>query len=724
MTVSQSRLLALPFIIGILVLSVYTPNAGTRPVDEIAFDVKGVDKTTVAYTVHESISITTDSDFLIQGWPGLGTPESPFVIENLDITTALNCILIANTTKHVVIRNCFLSATSTVWGEGVIRLDNVTNARIVNNHINGYHSAISVFDSSDCGFTDNFINTERFGLYAFNLSKSFFAHNNQTNQKMRYAIHVQGAQHLTVRNNDFHSVVSEGIRLVGGYDCIIEDNRFRCAGATYLGHAGALLLESEECHFARNVLSGFDTNLYILNGFNNWVNNNTFVQSRRGILLRTTSTTVSKNRIETTQNGIEMGWSNSCVLESNDIQSYLLHGIEARAGNGSLFRWNEIHDSEIGILLQGGMNDRIIENYVNDCVTGVSLEEYPGMSYEMIMEQGQYEWGAPIKGTVANNSFLECGVTLSINYPDGFDQVIEGNRINGGLLGYFYNWSTKVIDGDSYRQIILARCSDMTVVGGNLRGITMIFCTNIDIRNVNISQTEVGIFIDRSEGCLVSNSDILNNEIGVHIAESDSCYVYQSHIHHNNHGVYFYETSNSMVYGCEIFLNSYAIVFTGTINGIIESNRVHTNLEGIFLLRSDNTMVGNNEVVYNNGTGILVNRLSDANMIFGNSFGWNGVNAVCTVADNSWDNGYGQGNRWHNYFNTPTYVIEGGAGCEDRFPSLLGDGPSIPFPTDDTNSTMEDPISLSPLQTIVAIGMIGGILVIAIGNYIMKRFPM
>ncbi len=726
MTVSRIRLLTISLIVGFLVVPVYTSNTSIQAFDKLITNTQVPDGTTIAYTEHEPVTIRRDSDFLVQGWPGLGTPGDPFVIGNLNITAVLTCIFIANTSKHFVIENCFLTARSIVWGGGVITLENVTNVQIVNNQLNGHNSAISIFNSSECTFTGNSINTERLGLYAFNLSKSFFAHNNQTSQELRYAIHIQGARQLTVRNNTFDRVVSEGIRLVQGYDCVIEDNQFRSTGGAYLGNYGAYLLESYRCHVARNVLSGYDTDIRILDGFENSAHNNTLMQCRRGVLLRTTSAVITSNIIEATINGVEMGLSNRCVVESNDIQGYLFHGIESRAGNGSLIRWNEIHQSEFGILLQGGMNDRILENYVYDCVSGVSLEEYPGMSYETIMEQGEYEWGAPIKGTVANNTFMECGITFSISYPDGFDQIIEGNKINGGLLGYFYNKSTHMIDGTGYRQIVLVRCSEVTVESGDLRGISMMFCTNSDIRNVNISQAEVGIYMDQSTGCLVSNSQIMNNEIGVYFDESESCYVYQSHIHRNDNGVYFYETNNSMVYGCEVTQNSYGIVFTGVNNGVIESNRIYTNLEGIFLLRSDNTMVGNNEIVYNNGTGILINRLSDGNMIVGNSFGWNGLNAWCSVSDNYWDNGNGLGNRWHNYFDTPTYYIEGGAGCEDNYPSLLGDGLMIPTTTTpvETNSTSIDSLSLTPLQTVVAIGMIGGLVVIAIGNYVMRRFPM
>jgi parallel beta-helix repeat protein len=528
-----------------------------------------------------------------------------------------------------------------------------------------------------------------------------------------------------VRNNSFHSVENEGIRIVRGYDCVIEDNRFQSDGTPYLGQFGVVFQLSHRCALSRNEIEGFDTNLEILDGSECFVNNNTFSGSWRAMRLRTTRAIVFENDILAGFKGIELRTSNSCVIESNDIQlsPNSRYGIESRVGNNTRIRWNEIHSVETGILLQGGMGDKVVENFVYNCWIGVSLEENLGLAYDDIRraDYDRYEWGAPIGGTVANNTFVDCGISFTVADPDGFDQVIEGNTINGGLLGFFYDWTGQVIDGSGYRQIILARCTDTIIEGGNLRGVTLMFCTNSEVRNVNISQANYGVHIVWSSDCLVRNSEILNNEIGVYIDQSDSCYVYQSHIDGNGYGLLIDETVNSMVYGCEISQNEFGILFIGAHNGIIESNSIHTNLEGIYLLRTDDTFVGNNEIIYNRGHGILINRLSTGNLIVGNSFGWNSVNALCTGTGNHWDNGYGLGNRWHNYSNTTTYEID--EGDVDRYPSLLGDGPMIPIPIEAVNTTVTDLFTLTPLQATIAVGMIGGILVITLANYMTRRFP-
>ncbi|MGY5860663.1 MAG: hypothetical protein RTU63_14945, partial [Candidatus Thorarchaeota archaeon] len=76
-----------------------------------------------------SVVITSNSDFASQGWLGAGTPGNPYRIENLTITSDIDCIYIENTDVHFIIRNCSLSGAST-WNVYGVQLYNVTNGII------------------------------------------------------------------------------------------------------------------------------------------------------------------------------------------------------------------------------------------------------------------------------------------------------------------------------------------------------------------------------------------------------------------------------------------------------------------------------------------------------------------------------------------------------------------------------------------------------------------
>ena len=59
------------------------------------------------YEPHNAIAINNDSDFIEQGWPGLGTPENPYVIEGLSIISEEICVSISETNSHLIIRDCY-----------------------------------------------------------------------------------------------------------------------------------------------------------------------------------------------------------------------------------------------------------------------------------------------------------------------------------------------------------------------------------------------------------------------------------------------------------------------------------------------------------------------------------------------------------------------------------------------------------------------------------------
>ena len=76
---------------------------------------------------HGAIAIDGDADFtataLLEGWPGDGSPEDPYIIDGLDIdltitTPALHCISISNTRVSFIISTCNLTGAGgdTPWG--------------------------------------------------------------------------------------------------------------------------------------------------------------------------------------------------------------------------------------------------------------------------------------------------------------------------------------------------------------------------------------------------------------------------------------------------------------------------------------------------------------------------------------------------------------------------------------------------------------------------------
>ena len=86
-------------------------------------------------TGHAPIHIVGDEDFasqaLIEGWPGTGTNDTPYVIQGLQIHSEESCIYIENVSVHFQIRFCYLSG-GTAWNHAGIHLLDTVNGYIFN----------------------------------------------------------------------------------------------------------------------------------------------------------------------------------------------------------------------------------------------------------------------------------------------------------------------------------------------------------------------------------------------------------------------------------------------------------------------------------------------------------------------------------------------------------------------------------------------------------------
>ena len=114
----------------------------------------------LAGTSHGPIAIDGDANFsdtaLLEGWPGDGSPENPFIIDGLDIDlggSAGQCISINNTRVSFSIRNCNLTGTGRELGAG-ISLENVTNGELLNNTCTSNRWGIRLGNSDFNNLTD------------------------------------------------------------------------------------------------------------------------------------------------------------------------------------------------------------------------------------------------------------------------------------------------------------------------------------------------------------------------------------------------------------------------------------------------------------------------------------------------------------------------------------------------------------------------------------------
>ena len=631
----------------------------------------------LSYALHDPFNITSDDDFVTQSWPGEGTSEEPYIIDGLNITTAsVPSILIQNTTKHFIIRNCWFVATEVLWGTGLINMTDVANGHIEGNWFAQGHTAISIQGCTNCTYGYNFFNTTVLGILAYDAEYCEFFENQLVDEDTAYPLHIQSGEHLVIWNNTFLECRYEGIGITECNDTQIVENTLQ-GGQTYLGQYGLLIRNSSKCEMSQNTLSSFDSSIEIVYGSNHLITENTISECYGGVRVRSDGAYIAHNNISCEGYGVDLRVAQRCVVDSNDLEgtTSTTNGLEINVGRDSIVSNNKIHSNEIGIRIQGTINASIIGNLIYDNLIGISL-----------LEEGYYDLydGYPINCTITENVFQGCTFSFDITSPEGLNHRIEHNTVNGRLLGYYYNLSSAPIDGELYGEIVLAACNQVSIEGGQLCGITLMFCEDCEVTDVKVTDAINAIYLRYSTRCIVGFSETMRNENGIRIEYSSHCTIFRTKTYENNYGFVFDSTPYSTIYDCETYGNDFGIVLIGSHNNNIEHNYIHNNIEGIYVVRTSSAYIANNEIMENEGRGILLNSASSDNKIISNTFGWNSINAVCTGLDNEWDDGSQHGNRWSDYDGTGVYMIDDDD--IDRFPERIDDNSSIPSQTNTTTT--------------------------------------
>ncbi|MHA1906897.1 MAG: right-handed parallel beta-helix repeat-containing protein [Candidatus Thorarchaeota archaeon] len=181
---------------------------------------------------------------------------------------------------------------------------------------------------------------------------------------------------------------------------------------------------------------------------------------------------------------------------------------------------------------------------------------------------------------------------------------------------------------------------------------------NGEIRNIIVVRKTVGITAFALSETTFSNVTIYDSGLGMFLEESNNCYISNSTITRNP--------------------ESPAITLYNSDHCDITNNRLIGNRIGFLSNSSDWITVTNNTIVGNSEFGITTTSGTKKLAAYWNNIGWNGQNAADNGSTKFWDNG-NQGNWWSDYDNESDYFIPGSANAKDRFPQVWVDnvGPDI-----------------------------------------------
>ncbi|MHA1480434.1 MAG: right-handed parallel beta-helix repeat-containing protein, partial [Candidatus Thorarchaeota archaeon] len=151
-------------------------------------------------------------------------------------------------------------------------------------------------------------------------------------------------------------------------------------------------------------------------------------------------------------------------------------------------------NSDFGVYINTAQRTSIINNNISGSVYGVTI----GSSWDC---------------TLASNTFENNGIRITGNLNQWRHNITTDNTVNGKSLGYFWNLTSGVIDGNQYGQVILANCTGVTVEDGTFNnatvGILMGYSSFCNLNNNTFSgDSQSGIYLRDSSDNIMKNNNI------------------------------------------------------------------------------------------------------------------------------------------------------------------------------------------------------------------------
>ncbi|MHA1977742.1 MAG: right-handed parallel beta-helix repeat-containing protein [Candidatus Hodarchaeales archaeon] len=670
-------------------------------------------KTSKELLPHSPISISGNEDFLAtvgkEKWIGNGTLIDPYSIENLQISgfSGNRLIEIINVDLPFRIANNFLSG-----GWAGIYFLNVQNGIIENNTLTyntGYGISLS--------FSKN----------------TTIIRNNITNN--RYGIWLDTSPNNIIKKNVFEDN-GDGLYLYFSEENVISKN--------YISHSsydGIYMSVSGKSHIFENIIlfnTGYGLNLY--NSWDNWILNNTLEANGFNIIGSRPEALMQRDVVNNTINDKPLiFWQNKIggMVPINAGQIIIINSTQIRIIDQSIFNASigvlavyspsliiqnvtSSENSRFGIYLYSSENAYIANNTVSKNLYGIHLFSSENSSIIDNNLFSNHEYGIRLSSSsnsflsgnlvinnqvhgiwltssrnnkIRNNTFAKSSLYLSgTNIEDLLQDQVENNYVNGKSIIF---WQS--IRGDTIPkgtgQVILVNSTSINIINLNLShtsvGILALFSRELILQNNTISNNTIyGIHLERSESSTISFNTVSSNSgDGIFLKSSDDATIFSNTISHNKGvGVRVYLTNRFEISRNTINDNLRGIIVSSSNSGTSLLNLIKNNHgEGIWILSSWRNEFTRNNISKNFGHGISIT-VSGGNLIEWNNFLGNNQQGSSQAHDSFIDNtntphsaNMFQFNYWDDLipldknndgFSDESYVIEGEANNQDSYPLI------------------------------------------------------
>jgi len=327
----------------------------------------------LTYEPEINIEITSDKDFRKLKFPGNGSVDNPYIIENLIISHALKkAISIKNTESYFIIRNCSFSYNlfNGIYLEGV----KTGTSKIYDNIIIGHSKAgIEIVYSNQIEIYDNICIDNKRGIL-LNISNDCLIENNiiytlrpaDRFGNRKTGIEIEASDSASILGNYFERLAT-GISFIEGENCIISDNTFdslthidikflysnqnqiRNTISTNNGISFITFIDSNENSIINCTSQDNQYGIRIASSNYNNILNNTFLKNTLGIYLSSENqeNIISYNKfINCTNEGVSIVFSNLNKVHHNSFYFNNLGNPSQSKDDGTNNFWFDIDLSE------------------------------------------------------------------------------------------------------------------------------------------------------------------------------------------------------------------------------------------------------------------------------------------------------------------------------------------------------------------------------------------
>lgn len=650
-----------------------------------------------------TILIDGDDELALNASTGDGSEENPYIIENYVIdANGLNAhgISINNTRKYFIIRNCTVNDADQF--KAGIRLQNVTNSKIIDNKFSSGYFGINLDDyCSNNSFINNSASSNSYGIYVYNHSHNNQIINNDFNGNNFDIYLSSNVDSNYMLNNTIGTASpsgSKGIFVGSGFNNSIINNSIM--NKRYYG------IELNVANYTRVINNSvINTNangypgwgLYIRqNARNNLLLNNTLIESRGyGVYIDQNcynNTLISNNVSENGLHGIFIESPESYVIDGV-ITGNTGYGIYINSTNNVSITNNFISNNLNGICINSSsLNNSILNNTIEQNTNGILIlnSNRTNMIYNLILDNTEnsiYLVGA--NDSVVYRNALDKRYQDINETTNSTDNVIEEN-FNPIIIAQNSDFDTFATQGDGSKATPYVIEDEWVNIYGLKVDAISIKNTDSYFTLINCSITHVDAGYYALELYDVVNANITNNTLkycgnwAISMSKMENSSLSDNIIHNNSIGMYSWNSHNNTYINNSFSYSMNGLWLWSSTNNTFTNNTLNYNSnDGMYLMISSNNNTIHNNILTGNKNGIEISNHCDNNTVTNNWFFNNSQYGIVVSSSNytqiKWN--LFRGNTLCIYLTNANGTIEEGNDCDCCSDGGENPGPgTVPIP--------------------------------------------